>query len=74
MLKTLKAHMIFAHIVPICEETGQGLGRMSEQTYEQMHSSWREFARYQLRGNISNPQYGPALLKAIQDLNVLNLS
>ena len=74
MSKTPKAHMIFAHIVPFYEETGQALGRISEQTFERMHSRWKEFARYRLRGELSDPQYGPALLKATQNLNVLYLS
>ena len=66
--------MVFAHLEPFCSKHGVGLGRFTEQTFERVHSKWNEYSRYRLHGEVSHPEYGSALLQAVKDLNVLNLT
>ena len=45
----------------------------TEQTFESMHANWKEHARYRLRNDMNDLEYGKSLLKATKDFNVLHL-
>ena len=65
--------MVFAHVFQFCRQCQRGLGMYTEQTFVSMHAKWKEHARYCLRNDMNDPEYGKSLLKATKDFNVLHL-
>ena len=62
------------HVPQFCNSTGRGLGGLSEQAFERLHSRFNEFSKYKIRQNKDDPEYATSLLKCTVQLNSLHLS
>ena len=65
---TPKVHAVFYHIAEFCEKKNMGLAPWSEQTAESLHHDFKTiWENFKVR-DISHPEYGERLLKAIVNI------
>ena len=65
---TLKLHVIFYHLLPALQNpilNGRGLGKVSGQAGESIHSEFKEIWKKYKINSIENKRYGENLLKAV---------
>ena len=70
---TIKAHVIFEHVVQNIEKTGQALGVLSEEAFESVHydflETWKRFKR-----TPEQKDYAQKLLDAVVNYNSFHIS
>ena len=66
--KMPKVHYLVTYVAQFCEWTGQGIGGLSKQTFERLHSNFNELQTD--RQNRDDREF----LKWITDYNALHLS
>lgn len=66
---TSKCHILFDHVITVCQKNQLGLGFWSEQSLEALHADFSKFEERHKCKDINNPNYGPRLLQSVLEYN-----
>ena len=71
-IATTKMHIVWDHLANFIDLNGP-LGPFAEQSFEAIHYEWFQFWKTSYKRDMSDPNYGEQILKAVVDFNTLRI-